>query len=82
MTTALAHTDTMLSSKEGDWLMACDTITGCNVVEGGQITYAIGAKFRVKFPCGDLLFCHDETAKTVTFIRHDLLAIEKMEDRT
>ena len=82
MTTLLGHTDNILASKAGEWLIACAPVKGCDMSAGGNIPYPAGAKFRVKFSVGDVIFCTDENARSASFIREDLGEMEKMENLT
>lgn len=76
MNDLLRHTDRILAARRGKVLMACDTIEGVNMSDGGRLKYALGSKFRVKFSSGDILWCVDEEARSVSFLRSDLAALE------
>ena len=79
MTTKLQHSDAILSLPAGAWIMACEPIAAVDMRAGGRANYDAGARFRVKFTTGDLIWCHDEDARTVTFGREELWALEIME---
>lgn len=75
--TPLEHSDHILTARSGEWLMACDTVSGVNMDAGGRIHYGPGARFRVKFACGGLVWCLDENARSVSFGREDMAALER-----
>jgi hypothetical protein len=74
--TRLEHTDRILRSEPGTWLMAAEPVSGVNMREGGRISYPPGAMFRVKLAHDDLIWVHDQYANSITFDRRDTTALE------
>lgn len=79
--TLLEHSDYILKAKPGEWLLACAPVSAVNMHEGGRIDYPIGARFRAKFECADLLWCLDEEARSITFGRRDMIGLERAPKR-
>ncbi len=75
--TLLEHSDHILAAQSGEWLMACDAVSGVNMDAGGMLQYGPGARFRVKFACGDSVWCLDENARSVSFAREAMTALER-----
>ncbi|MBB95597.1 MAG: hypothetical protein CML68_13530 [Rhodobacteraceae bacterium] len=78
MTTILEHSDKILATQRGAWLMACDPVKGVNIREGGPIHYGPGAKFRVDTGMGNSLIALDEDGRSVMFGRPEMAALERM----
>lgn len=74
---ALEHSDHILAAKAGSWVLACEPVWAVNMNAGGKLEYGVGARFRVKFGSGDLLWCLDEEARSVTFGREQMFALER-----
>ena len=75
--TPMEHSDHILAAAPGSWLLACEPVEGVNMRAGGVLRYEIGARFRVEFGSGGLLWCLDEQARSVTFDREQMFALER-----
>lgn len=76
MANPFAHADRILSLKSGTIVMACKPIQGVNMGAGGAFDYAPGARFRVKFSSGNLLWCIDEAGRSITLDREAIASLE------
>jgi hypothetical protein len=75
--TPLEHSDHILATPAGEWLVAIGPVRGVNMGEGGSLVYAEGDRFRVEYASGDVLRCHDENARAVAFFRDRLPALRR-----
>lgn len=73
--TNLDHSDKIMAAKQGDYLVAVAPVGGVDMSKGGVINYATGSRFRVEYPLGNLLFCFDDYARSVTFDREDMASL-------
>lgn len=74
--TPLQHSDRILEAKPGAWLMACEPVSGVDMLAGGRVSYQPGKLFRVKHCTAGLVWVLDAQMRSVTFDRSDMQALE------
>lgn len=77
MTTKLAHSDHILRAGPGEAILAVEPASGVNMRAGGVVNYPVGARFRVEFPHGGLIWCLDDEARSVAFDREGMFNLER-----
>lgn len=75
--TKLEYSDHMLEAQKGETLLVAEPISGVNMTEGGVIEYRVGDRLRVKHTLAGLLWCFDDEARSVSFSRMDMYALER-----
>lgn len=79
MTTKLQHSDHILKSGQGEILLAVEPVEGVNMRAGGVLTYGVGARFRVILSNNGLIWCLDDDARSMSFDREQMAALERRE---
>jgi len=77
MMTKLEHSDHILNAKPGEVLLVVEPTSAVDMVAGGSVEYGVGDKLRVKFASGDLIWCLDDEARSVSFARTEMLGLER-----
>lgn len=81
MAMTLQHSDHILKARANEWLLCSEPVLGVDMSAGGTLAYGVGARFRVKFSWGDLIWCLDENAKSVSFNREQMAALDRAPTR-
>lgn len=74
--TILDHTDDILALPGGTWLVVTAPIWG-TPDEGGRIEIPTGARLRVAWALGELLYAHTESARLLVIWREQLAHVER-----
>ena len=75
--TPLEPADRLMSSRAGDWLVACEDVTVTNMHEGGTIKLLPGQRVRVRRSDGVNMTAITERAETVGFGHREAVTFER-----
>jgi hypothetical protein len=76
--TLLEHSDHILRATHGDAVMVCEPVSAVDMVNGGGVSYRPGDKLRVNHTNCGLLWCLDEWARSVSFDRQGMAALDRV----